>query len=114
MERDSQVGGDQYVPVLVPAVPDEEDAHGLCPHAPVQADIQAFVLTAAVLALLPHTLVSEYADETKLHVVQQPASVHGGACQHPVVTVLAIVKQFIEVLLVYGMNTLAVEPEQAQ
>jgi hypothetical protein len=69
---------------------------------------------AAILALLPHALVSEYADETKLHVVQQPASVHGGACQHPVVTVLAIVKQFIEVLLVYGMNTLAVEPEQAQ
>jgi hypothetical protein len=69
---------------------------------------------AAILALLPHALVSEYADETKQHVVQQPAPVHGGACQHPVVTVLARVKQFIEVLLVYGMNTLAVESEQAR
>jgi hypothetical protein len=69
---------------------------------------------AAILALLPHALVSEYADETKQHMVQQPVPIHGRACQHPVVTVLTRVKQFIEVLLVYGMNTLAVEPEQAQ
>ena len=69
---------------------------------------------AAILALLPHALVSEYADETKQHVVHQPAPVHGRACQHPVVTVLARVKQFIEVLLVYGMNALAMDPEQAQ
>jgi hypothetical protein len=56
----------------------------------------------------------EYADETKQHVVQQLAPIHGWACQHPVVAVLSRVKQFMEILPVYGMNTLAVEPEQAQ